>query len=100
MIKLSSLKCGLFAFCGINLSPITKGVKMYYLIKEETLNDYKPTFVTGGMGVDYRDPNNIKRYITNDIEKALVFDKIEDAEQYLCRGYVVAIQDRNGFKKV
>lgn len=73
---------------------------MYYIIKEDTLGQVNPDFVTGGFGVDYRDPNETIRHITNDIDRALVFDTIEDAKQFLIRGFVVVTQIHGSFKQV
>lgn len=73
---------------------------MYYIIKEDTLNEIKPTFVTGGLGIDYRDPTETIRHVTHNINDALVFESVEEAEQYLCRGYVVAVQSQDGFSRV
>lgn len=73
---------------------------MYYIIKEETLNKHKPTFLTGGLGIDYKNPSEVGRFITNDVEKALVFDTVENAKQYLTRDFVVAIKKHNGYQKV
>lgn len=72
---------------------------MFYLIKEDTLKDKKPTFVTGGLGIDYRDPAQTARYVTHDVSNALVFETIEDAKRYITRDYVVAVETSEGFKK-
>ena len=88
----SSLIAGFFVFCGINLSPIIKGMKMFYLIKENSLNESRKEYVMGGLGIDYSDPNVTMRHITNKIEEALAFNSEDEANQYLCRGYVVIEQ--------
>ena len=81
-----------FVICGINLSPIIKGMKMFYLIKENSLNESRKEYVKGGLGIDYSDPNVTMRHITNKIEEALAFNSEDEANQYLCRGYVVIEQ--------
>lgn len=74
---------------------------MYYLIKESSINELRKKFVTGGVGINYRDPSITMRHIVHNKEDALVFDTIEDASQFLCQGYVIATEvEENVFKIV
>lgn len=68
---------------------------MYFLLKEDSLQEERKTFVTGGLGVDYRDSSTTIRHVTNKLEEALSFQTHEDASQYLCRGYVVVRHEGN-----
>lgn len=68
---------------------------MYYLIKHSTLGTIKPQFITGGVGVNYKDKSNTLRYVTCDQSKALKFSSVKDALEYACQGYVVCKQLNN-----
>lgn len=68
---------------------------MFYIVKKDTLNKLVKTFVGGGYGLDYEDPNQTTRNITNEIGRALKFDSVAIAKRYLCEGYVVACFDKD-----
>ena len=70
---------------------IQMGDSLYYLFKRSTLETTRPEFVTGGMGVDYRDKSQTHRYVTYDQNKALVFKTLNEALECTCRDYVVAV---------
>jgi len=70
---------------------------MYFLLKEDSLQEDRKIFVTGGLGADYRDPSITTRYVTHKIEEALNFKSSEDAVQFLCEGYVIAKRENDIF---
>lgn len=67
---------------------------MYYLINEKTLNTSKPEFVTSGMGVDVEVQS--QRYVTYEIEKALKFETIKDAQKVQSLNFVIAKHKEDG----
>ncbi|MFV5489367.1 hypothetical protein [Acinetobacter towneri] len=74
---------------------------MYYLIKRSTLETIRPEFVTGGMGVDYRDKSKTHRYVTYDQREALTFNSVAEASECICRDYVVSVMCDDGtFKEI
>lgn len=68
---------------------------MFYIVKKDTLNKLVKSFVGGGYGLDYQDPNQTARNITNEVGRALKFDSVAIARRYLCKGYVVAHFDKD-----
>lgn len=72
---------------------------MYYLINEKTLKTSKPEFVTGGLGVDVEMQS--QRYVTYEIEKALKFETIKEAQKVQSLNFVIAERKADGlFKRI